>query len=405
MIKKTLNQNIVNSVNGIRLSSVYSGMYNSERLDLSLIEIQAGSSVSGVFTKNNIKSPSVLICEKNLNKKNPRYLIINSGNANAGTGKKGYQDAVDYCTFLSKATLVDINEILPFSTGIIGERIKVKEINKSIPLLVDKLNKDSWEDFSKAILTTDTCSKIVSKLITLSDEDIIITGVAKGSGMIQPNMATMLSFVATNLEINKNTLNNLLNTATNVSYNMITVDGETSTNDSSIFISTGKSNLKYDDLSQTDQKIFQKTLNNIYIDLAKKIISDGEGATKFITINVKNIDTQSNGKKIAMSVANSPLVKTALFAEDPNWGRILSAIGSSETKISDYTKIEISFDDILIYKDGGLHHDYKEDKAKNYLKNKNIIINIDFNIGIINSTVWTTDLSYDYIKINADYRT
>tara|TARA_B100001250_G_scaffold411077_1_gene438883 strand:- start:38 stop:1255 length:1218 start_codon:yes stop_codon:yes gene_type:complete len=405
MIKKTLNQNIVNSVNGIRLSSVYSGMYNSERLDLSLIEIQAGSSVSGVFTKNNIKSPSVLICEKNLNKKNPRYLIINSGNANAGTGKKGYQDAVDYCTFLSKATLVDINEILPFSTGIIGERIKVKEINKSIPLLVDKLNKDSWEDFSKAILTTDTCSKIVSKLITLSDEDIIITGVAKGSGMIQPNMATMLSFVATNLEINKNTLNNLLNTATNVSYNMITVDGETSTNDSSILISTGKSNLKYDDLSQTDQKIFQKTLNNIYIDLAKKIISDGEGATKFITINVKNIDTQSNGKKIAMSVANSPLVKTALFAEDPNWGRILSAIGSSETKISDYTKIEISFDDILIYKDGGLHQDYKEDKAKNYLKNKNIIINIDFNIGIINSTVWTTDLSYDYIKINADYRT
>ena len=405
MIKKTLNQNIVNSVNGIRLSSVYSGMYNSERLDLSLIEIQAGSSVSGVFTKNNIKSPSVLICEKNLNKKNPRYLIINSGNANAGTGKKGYQDAVDYCTFLSKATLVDINEILPFSTGIIGERIKVKEINKSIPLLVDKLNKDSWEDFSKAILTTDTCSKIVSKLITLSDEDIIITGVAKGSGMIQPNMATMLSFVATNLEINKNTLNNLLNTATNVSYNMITVDGETSTNDSSILISTGKSNLKYDDLSQTDQKIFQKTLNNIYIDLAKKIISDGEGATKFITINVKNIDTQSNGKKIAMSVANSPLVKTALFAEDPNWGRILSAIGSSETKISDYTKIEISFDDILIYKDGGLHQDYKEDKAKNYLKNKNIIINIDFNIGITNSTVWTTDLSYDYIKINADYRT
>ena len=223
--------------------------------------------------------------------------------------------------------------------------------------------------------------------------------------MIQPNMATMLSFVATNLEINKNTLNNLLNTATNVSYNMITVDGETSTNDSSILISTGKSNLKYDDLSQTDQKIFQKTLNNIYIDLAKKIISDGEGATKFITINVKNIDTQSNGKKIAMSVANSPLVKTALFAEDPNWGRILSAIGSSETKISDYTKIEISFDDILIYKDGGLHQDYKEDKAKNYLKNKNIIINIDFNIGIINSTVWTTDLSYDYIKINADYRT
>ena len=405
MVKKTLNNNIVNSVNGIRLSSVYSGMYSSERLDLSLIEIEAGSSVSGVFTKNNIKSPSVLICEKNLNKKDPRYLIINSGNANAGTGKKGYQDAVDYCTYLSIETLVDINEILPFSTGVIGERIKVKEIIKSIPLLVNRLNKDSWEDFSNAILTTDTCNKIVSKIVTISNENIIINGVAKGSGMIQPNMATMLSFVATNLEINKNTLNDLLNTATNVSYNMITVDGETSTNDSSILISTGKSNLKYDNLSQKDQGLFKKALNDIYIDLAKKIINDGEGATKFITINVKNIDSQSNGKKIAMSIANSPLVKTALFAEDPNWGRILSAIGSSEAEISDYTKIEISFDDILIYKDGEIYKDYKEVEAKKYLKNKNLIINIDFNIGIINSTVWTTDLSYDYIKINADYRT
>ena len=405
MAKKTLNQNIVNSVNGIRLSSVYSGMYNSERLDLSLIEIEAGSSVSGVFTKNNIKSPSVLICEKNLNKKDPRYLIINSGNANAGTGKKGYQDAVDYCTYLSIETLVDINEILPFSTGVIGERIKVKEIIKSIPLLVNRLNKDSWEDFSNAILTTDTCNKIVSKTVTISNENIIINGVAKGSGMIQPNMATMLSFVATNLEINKNTLSDLLNTATNVSYNMITVDGETSTNDSSILISTGKSNLKYDNLSQADQGLFKKALNDIYIDLAKKIINDGEGATKFITINVKNVDSQSNGKKIAMSVANSPLVKTALFAEDPNWGRILSAIGNSKAEISDYTKIEISFDDILIYKDGEIYKDYKEVKAKKYLKNKNLIINIDFNIGDSNLTVWTTDLSYDYIKINADYRT
>ena len=405
MAKKTLNQNIVNSVNGIRLSSVYSGMYNSERLDLSLIEIEAGSSVSGVFTKNNIKSPSVLICEKNLNKKDPRYLIINSGNANAGTGKKGYQDAVDYCTYLSIETLVDINEILPFSTGVIGERIKVKEIIKSIPLLVNRLNKDSWEDFSNAILTTDTCNKIVSKTVTISNENIIINGVAKGSGMIQPNMATMLSFVATNLEINKNTLSDLLNTATNVSYNMITVDGETSTKDSSRLISTGKSNLKYDNLPQADQGQFKKALNDIYIDLAKKIINDGEGATKFITINVKNVDSQSNGKKIAMSVANSPLVKTALFAEDPNWGRILSAIGNSKAEISDYTKIEISFDDILIYKDGEIYKDYKEVKAKKYLKNKNLIINIDFNIGDSNLTVWTTDLSYDYIKINADYRT
>ncbi len=404
MVKKIANPDIVYPVNGIKLSSIHSGMYNSQRLDLAIIEIEAGSSVSGIFTKNNIKSPSVIISKNNLNKMNPKYLIINSGNANAGTGKKGYEDALQYCQYLSDETSTDIKAILPFSTGVIGERINVEKIIKFIPALIGNLNQASWIDFSNAILTTDTCNKIISKKIKINEKYITITGVTKGSGMIKPNMATMLSFVATDLEISKNKLKELLNTVTNISYNMITVDGETSTNDSSILISTGKSKLSFEKLSKIDKESFEKLLKDLFIELAKKIIKDGEGATKFITINVKKIDSKINGKKIAMSVANSPLVKTALFAEDPNWGRILSAIGNSDIDINDYTKIEIYFDDILIFKDGEIYANYNEEMAKKYLKNKNLIINIIFNTGNSSSTVWTTDLSYEYIKINADYR-
>jgi len=394
----------IHPVEGIKLSSVISGMYKKSRLDLSIIAINSNASVVGVFTKNKAKSPSVIISQKNLKKCSPRYLIINAGNANAGTGKDGYDDAVKYCKSLANKGNCSIEDILVFSTGVIGEKIKVRNIVKSIPNLLENLDSNKWVELSQSILTTDTVNKIISKKFKLAGNYITITGVTKGSGMIMPNMATMLSFVATDIKIQKSVLSKLLKEITNVSFNMITVDGDTSTNDSSILIATGKSKVIYNKLNIDDKNKFKKNLQSFYIELAKKIIKDGEGATKFITINVDKVSTHHVAKKIAMSVANSPLVKTALFAEDPNWGRILSAIGNINTNVKDLSNIELRLGKILIYKNNRLYKNYKENIAKKYLKNKNIEINIKYNTGLFKGTVWTSDLSHEYININADYR-
>ena len=395
----------IHGVNGISLSSVHSGMYAKKRLDLSILEISCGSNIAGVFTKNKAKSPSVIISSHNINKCCPKYLIVNSGNANAGTGDEGLKDINKYCKKLSLAASCKTEEILVFSTGVIGERIKTSNIIKSIPKLLKNLCTDSWINFSNSILTTDTCNKIISKKIKISGKIITITGVAKGSGMIMPNMATMLSFVATDMKIGKTELKKMLKKLTESSYNMITVDGDTSTNDSSILIATGKSLLSYESLTLKDKKIFYKCIESIYKELAKKIIYDGEGATKFVTINVKKVNTKKQGKEIAMSIANSLLVKTALFAQDPNWGRILSAIGNANINIKNLSNITISLGKILIFKDNKLYKKYNEKLAYKYLKNKNIEINVVINTGKEETTVWTTDLSYEYIKINAEYRT
>ena len=394
----------IHPVEGIKISSVSSGMYKKTRLDLSIIGINPNASVAGVFTNNKAKSPAVIISQQNLKKSNPQFLIVNAGNANAGTGEDGYNDAVKYCQSLANKTNCSIDDILVFSTGVIGEKIKVKNIIDSIPLLLNNLSSNKWSEFSHSILTTDTVNKIISKKFKIAGESITITGVTKGSGMIMPNMATMLSFVATNIKIPKKTLSKILKDITNLSFNMITVDGDTSTNDSSILIATGKSKIVYNKLSDYDKNKFNNILQSVYIELAKKIIKDGEGATKFITINVDKVSTFKIAKEIAMSVANSPLVKTALFAEDPNWGRILSAIGNVNTNVKDLSKIELRLEKILIYKNNKLNKKYSEESAKKYLKNKNIEINIKYNTGIFNGTVWTSDLSYEYININADYR-
>ena len=391
-------------VDGVKISSVSSGMYKKIRLDLSIIEISSNSSVAGVFTKNKAKSPAVIISQKNLKKSNPKFLIVNAGNANAGTGKDGYNDVIKYCESLAKKGNCSIDDILVFSTGVIGEKIKVKNIVNSIPLLVKNLDANQWNAFSQSILTTDTENKIISNKFKIAGESVTITGVTKGSGMIMPNMATMLSFVATDVKIPKNQLSKILKDITKVSFNMITVDGDTSTNDSSILIATGKSKIIYNNLSNDDKNKFNNILKSIYIDLAKKIVKDGEGATKFVTIKVDKVSTFKVAKKIAMSVANSPLVKTALFAEDPNWGRILSAIGNVNTSVKDLSKIELRLGKILIYKNNKLNSKYNEKAAKKYLKNKNIEIYIKYNTGLFSGTVWTSDLSHEYININADYR-
>ena len=395
----------IHKIDGIKLSSVYSGMYKKKRLDLSIIEISSGSTISGVFTKNKAKSDTVTISQNNLKRVKSKYIIVNSGNANAGTGESGYKDIIKYSNILAKLSNSNLREILVFSTGVIGERIDVDKIIISIPKLLKTTDSENWLNFSKSILTTDTVNKIISKKVKIKGKYISITGCTKGSGMINPNMATMLSFVATDIKIKKSTLSKLLRKVTEKSYNMITVDGETSTNDSSILIATGKSNIEYENLNIKEKEFFYNEIENIYIGLAKKIIKDGEGSTKFITINVNNVASKSEGKKIAMKIAKSALVKTAMFAEDPNWGRILSAVGNAETKLNNLKKITISLGNIILFKNSEIYQKYNETKAIKYLKNKNIDINIDCNNGKHNATVWTTDLSYEYIKINAEYRT
>ena len=254
-------------------------------------------------------------------------------------------------------------------------------------------------------MTTDTCIKLVSKKIQIKNEPVVITGVAKGSGMIMPNMATMLSFVATNLKISKKELDKMLIRLTDKSYNMITVDGDTSTNDSSILISSGKSKINYMQLNSREKSKFDNCIESIYQELAKKIIKDAEGATKFITINIKKAKDKNIGKNVGMSIANSSLVKTALFAEDPNWGRILSAIGNSNIDKSSISNLEIYIGKYLVFKNNKLYKKYNESLVARYLKNKNIDLNIFLNNGKYNITIWTSDLTYQYIKINAEYRT
>ena len=395
----------INNIDGIEMSSIYSGMYKKKRLDLSVMRIDGKSSVAGVFTKNKVKSAAVSFSQRNLKYSKPKYLIVNAGNANAGTGKIGYQDMIKYCKVLADLTSCSINEILVCSTGVIGERINSDKICKTIPKLLSILKCSNWVNFSKSILTTDKKNKILSNKFLLKGKTISITGVAKGSGMIMPDMATMLSFVATDLIINKKTLNSLLKKITDISYNMITVDSDTSTNDSSILIATGKSKINYNSLSLKERKLFFDNLKIIYQGLAKKIIEDGEGATKLIQIDVKNAKTTTDAKKIAMAIANSPLVKTAIFAEDPNWGRILAAIGKADTTNKLLPEIKIQLGKILVFQNNKLSPKYNESAAKKYLKNKNINIIVNYNSGTKDATVWTSDLSYEYIKINADYRT
>ena len=392
-------------IDGIKLASISSGMYKKKRLDLSLMEICNGSSVAGVFTKNKARSDTINISEKNLKKCNPKYLIVNSGNANAGTGKKGFNDIIKYTKSLANLVGCKIDDILVFSTGVIGEKLDLNNIIKSIPILNNNLSEIGWDSFSKAILTTDTSSKKITKTIILSGEKVNISGVTKGSGMIMPNMATMLSFVATDLKISKSILNKMLKKVTEKSFNMISVDGETSTNDASILIATGKSNINFNNLNNKEKDYFINELQNIYIELAKMIIKDGEGASKFITIKVTKTKTILEAKKIAMSIAKSPLVKTAMFAEDPNWGRILCAVGNVDTNIKDLSKIEIYIGKFLVFKNNQLCQNYVEKKVKKYLKNKNIDISVNYNTGKHSAVVWTSDLTYDYIKINAEYRT
>ena len=392
-------------VNGIRCSSTSAGIYPNERLDLSLIELSPNTKTAAVFTKNAFCAAPVVIAKSHLDASEPKYLLINAGNANAGTGIAGQNDAISCCKTVSKYCNTRVNHILPFSTGVIGERLPVKKIQDKIPVLVESLDTGLLGNLAQAIITTDTIEKTISKKIIYNSNEITITGVAKGAGMIKPDMATMLAFIFTDAEISTDDLSDLLKQGVEQSFHRITVDGDTSTNDACLLSSTGESGVVVNNTNKELYEIFVSSLNDIFVWLAKAIIKDAEGATKFITINIKNGKSLDECLNIGFTIAHSPLVKTAFFASDPNWGRILAAIGRSDVDDLDIQVIDILLGNVPIITSGEIDKDYTEAKGQLVMKDEEIEISVNLNRGEYSTSVWTSDLSYDYVKINAEYRT
>ena len=393
-------------ISGIRLSTVKAGLYNTDRYDVALIEISEGSTVAAVFTRNRFCAAPVQIAKQNLVNSSPRYCLINAGNANAGNGDKGVEDARKTCEALAGLVACESDEIIPFSTGVIGEPFPVAKIEKVLPDLKDSLSHDAWIDVAEAIMTTDTIPKAISEKMVIGDMEINITGIAKGSGMIKPNMATMLSFIATDAKINEKTLKQLIHESVDKSFNRISVDGDTSTNDACVLIATGKASKEIINSSADENyQIFKQGLDKVCLRLAQAIVRDGEGATKFVEIDVCNAKSQEDCLNIASKVAESPLVKTAFTASDPNWGRILAAVGNANIDSLQIDKICIYLDELCIVNNGQRSESYTEESGKKIMLKDEIKITIDLNCGTHSEKIWTTDLSHEYVTINAEYRT
>ncbi len=394
----------VYSIKGINLATAAAGIRYLDRHDLVLIEISENASVAGVFTKNKFCAAPVQLAKEYLSKTTPRYFIINAGNANAGTGKSGLDAAIEITQLVSQEMSVLPTQVIPFSTGVIGELLNVDKIKTQLHTLHNSLSADKWLEAAKAIMTTDTVSKAISEKVIVHNQTIHITGICKGSGMIQPNMATMLAYIATDLAIDKETLQSILSESVEHSFNAITVDSDTSTNDSCMLIATGAANLEFAELDKAEQHEYLVMLNRVMQKLAQSIIRDGEGVSKFVTIKIMQASDFNQAKLVAYSVANSPLVKTALSASDPNWGRIMAAVGKCEDDNLDLSKANLLINSVQVVSDGGLDKNYTEKAGKLAMSEDEIEIMIDLNLGDSHYTVWTTDLTHEYISINADYR-
>ncbi len=392
-------------VAGFRLGTASAGIKKPGRKDLVVMEIAEGGAIAGVFTKNAFCAAPVQLAKAHIGIVDTRYLVTNTGNANAGTGDSGREDASAVCRAVGELSNVPVEAVLPFSTGVIGEPLPVNKIVTALPAAFSALSESAWMEAAEGILTTDTRPKGASTQLFLSGKTVTITGISKGSGMIKPNMATMLAYVATDAVLDKDALQRLVRDAVDASFNRITVDGDTSTNDCTMLIATGASNVDVGELSVEEQGAFQAALTGVFISLAQQIIRDGEGATKFVTVNVVGGVDSSECLAVAFAVAESPLVKTALFASDPNWGRILAAIGRSGVSDLDVDAIQVYLGDVLIAEKGGRASSYTEARGQAVMDRDEVTIGIHLNRGKTEETVWTTDLSYDYVKINAEYRT
>jgi glutamate N-acetyltransferase/amino-acid N-acetyltransferase len=401
-------------VNGIDIGFAEAGIKKPNRKDVLLMKLADGATVAGVFTKNRFCAAPVQVSKANLaavsNGGKPiRALVVNTGNANAATGEQGLQSARTTCEEVARLLGIDAQQVLPFSTGVILEQLPVQKIVAALPAAVSNLKQDNWFNAAEAIMTTDTQPKAASLTTTIGGHSVTMTGISKGAGMIKPNMATMLGYLAFDAKVAQPVMDELVRYAADRSFNCITIDGDTSTNDSFILMATGQGPLGADPLviystDNPDYIALRDAVTGISTHLAQQIIRDGEGATKFITISVEQGRDMEECRKIAYSIAHSPLVKTAFFASDPNLGRILAAIGYAGVDDLDTTKLDLYLDDVLVAKAGGRNPEYKEEDGQRVMKKAEILVRVELGRGDANSTVWTCDLSHDYVSINADYR-
>ena len=394
------------TVAGVRIGVAEAGIRKANRKDVLMLSLAEGSTAAGVFTRNRFCAAPVLVCREHLGAdKGIRALVVNTGNANAGTGATGLANARATCTAVAGALGIGPEQVLPFSTGVIMEQLPMDRLQAGVAAAARALGGASWLDAATAIMTTDTLPKAASRRVSLSQGEVTITGIAKGAGMIRPNMATMLGFVATDARISKHVLEAMLARATDASFNSITVDGDTSTNDSYVAVATGVAQAaSITGINTPDGKTFLRALTELSVELAQAIVRDGEGATKFITVRVEGGRDVAECRKVGYAIAHSPLVKTAFFASDPNLGRILAAVGYAGIDDLDQSRIDLYLDDVLVARGGGRDSGYREEEGQRVMKQAEITVRVVLGRGDAAATLWTCDLSHDYVSINADYR-
>ena len=388
---------------GIKLAAVSAGIKHGDKTDMVIISCEPGTRTAAVFTQNRFCAAPVVVAKEHMAQTAVRACLINSGNANAGTGKEGLDSARNTCSALAAELAIDENAVLPFSTGVIGQQLPVEKMAAAMSGAVKQLQNDAWVAAAQGIMTTDTVPKGLSRILKLNNGEITLTGIAKGAGMIRPDMATLLVFIATDADIAAPALQIALQSAVNVSFNRITVDGDTSTNDSCVLMASGKSGIEIA-ANTEDMEQFSEALTELASELAQSVIRDAEGINKFITIDVINGSSEQECLDVAYTVAHSPLVKTAFFASDANWGRILAAVGRAPVSSLDIDKIRIMLSGVCIVENGGVANSYTEEAGQEVMSHDEIMISIDLAQGDARCRVWTSDLSHDYISINADYR-
>jgi glutamate N-acetyltransferase / amino-acid N-acetyltransferase len=392
-------------IDGVVLGCAQAGIRKANRVDLTLITMAPGSQVAGVFTRNRFCAAPVQVCQRHLALSSAvRALVINTGNANAGTGATGLSNAQRSCAAVAELLGCKDSEVLPLSTGVILEQLPVERLIAGLPAAKTALAPNNWLAAANAIMTTDTVPKAASRRVQSAAGVAHVTGISKGAGMIRPNMATMLGFVATDAAISPVLLQDWVRQAADQSFNRVTVDGDTSTNDTFLLIATGKSTLRIDSETSSGARELKQAIFDVARELAQAIVRDGEGATKFISITIEGARTQEEAAQVAYAIAHSPLVKTAFFASDPNLGRILAAIGYAGVQDLEQEKIELYLDDVHVATKGGRHPDYLEQDGQRVMKKSEIEVRAALGRGTASTTVWTCDLSIDYVKINADYR-
>ncbi|KUJ84142.1 bifunctional ornithine acetyltransferase/N-acetylglutamate synthase [Microbulbifer flavimaris] len=390
---------------GIRLASVPARIKNWERDDLLLVAIDEGASVSATFTQNAFCAAPVTVAKEHIGAGGVRALLVNAGNANAATGERGIEDARACCEAVATALNIQPKQVLPFSTGVIGEHLPLQRLLDGVPRAAEQLRGDGWAAAAKAIMTTDTRPKTASRSVAVAGQQVRICGIAKGAGMIQPNMATMLAYVATDAAVPQPLLDTLVQEAVAASFNRISVDGDTSTNDACVLIATGATGPTIADTQSEDFLNLKQAIVDVHIELAQAIVKDGEGASKFVTVQVTGAASSEEALKVAFEVGESPLVKTALYASDPNWGRLVMAVGNAGIEGLDPGKVNIFLDDVQVVEAGGRAATYTEAQGDKVFAKPEFTITVDLGRGDSCEHIWTCDFSHDYVTINAEYRT